>query len=112
MAGDPPVELRWWSGCPSWRQAIELVRERMRAAGFDPARLEVREVVDRREAEELDFAGSPTVVVAGSDVIDPGDAPRGLTCRVYRLRDGRISALPDPADIDDALTAARRRPYR
>ena len=30
---------------------------------------------------------------------NPGIEPLGLTCRVYRLRDGRISALPDRADI-------------
>ena len=44
-----------------------------------------------------------TIRVAGRDIQPPGDAPAGLTCRVYRLRDGRISALPDPADIREAL---------
>ena len=34
--------------------------------------------------------------------------PVGLSCRVYRLRDGRVSPVPDPEDIDasdqEALT--------
>ena len=36
----------------------------------------------------------------------PGNEPTGLTCRVYRRRDGRISPTPDPADLRDALRAA------
>jgi hypothetical protein len=40
------------------------------------------------------------------DVQDPGAEPAGLTCRVYRLRDGRVSAVPDPDDLRDALRRA------
>jgi hypothetical protein len=32
--------------------------------------------------------------------------PPGLTCRVYRLRDGRVSPKPDPDDLRDTLRAA------
>jgi hypothetical protein len=31
------------------------------------------------------------------------DATVALTCRVYRLRDGRFSPTPDPDDVRDAL---------
>jgi hypothetical protein len=27
----------------------------------------------------------------------------GLTCRVYHLRDGRVSPVPDPDDVRDKL---------
>jgi hypothetical protein len=40
------------------------------------------------------------------------DEAGGLTCRVYRLRDGRISALPDRADIREALERAIERSGR
>ncbi len=83
------------------------MREQMGAQGLDPDALVVREIHDEEEARRLDFAGSPTILVSGRDLLDPGDSPRGLTCRVYRLRDGRASALPDPADVAAALTAAR-----
>ena len=78
----------------------------MGAAGLEPGELRVREIHDHAEAEREAFPGSPTIRVDGRDVQDPGDEPIGLTCRVYRLRDGRISALPDRADIADALAAA------
>ena len=44
--------------------------------------------------------------VNGRDVQAIGDEPAGLTCRVYRLRDGRYSPLPDREDLRDALTVA------
>ncbi len=102
------VELLWWRGCPSAERAIEIVREEMGAAGLEPDELRVREIRDDAEAEREAFPGSPTIRVDGRDVRDPGDDQIGLTCRVYRLRDGRISALPDRADIADALATAER----
>jgi hypothetical protein len=103
------VELLWWEGCPSTERTIEIVREQMTIAGLDPASLVVREIVDDAAAERESFPGSPTIRVDGEDVQDPGDQPRGLTCRVYRLRDGRVSAFPDPADVAAALAAALKR---
>src|SRR5687767_7465284 len=103
------VELLWWRGCPSWERAAAIVREQMELAGIDPELLEVREVRSDAEAEAEGFPGSPTIRVEGRDVQDPGDQPVGLTCRVYRLADGRISALPDPAQIAAALAAESAR---
>jgi hypothetical protein len=103
------VELLWWSGCPSWERAIALTRDEMTAAGLDPAELVVREIADDAQAARESFPGSPTIRIDGRDIQAPGDGPSGLTCRVYRLRDGRISALPDPADVAAALAAARER---
>jgi len=109
-ARQPNVELLWWSGCPSWEEATRLVREEMAAAGLDPEEIELREVHGDEEAEREGFVGSPTIRVDGRDVQDPGEEPAGLTCRVYRLRDGRISALPDTGDVRDALRAAAAAP--
>ena len=106
MPESPSVELIWRRGCPSWEQAIALVREQMQQLGIAPEALVVREVRDQADAERESFVGSPTIRVRGRDIQDPGDSPLGLTCRVYRLRDGRVSALPDPADIRAALAAA------
>jgi hypothetical protein len=75
----------------------------MARAGLDPESVEEREILVEADAERERFYGSPTIRVDGEDIVDPGTNPIGLTCRVYRLRDGRISALPDPADIADAL---------
>lgn len=104
----PKVELLWWRGCPSWEEALAGLRSQMSELGLDPGSIEVREVETEEVAAGEGFVGSPTIRVDGRDVQDPGGEPAGLTCRVYRLRDGRISPLPDPADIRDALLGATK----
>ena len=95
------------AGVPQPSAAIELVREEMDGAGIEPDRRDRARDRRRRAGVELeDFHGSPTIRVDGRDVVEPSDQPIGLTCRVYRRRDGRISALPDRADIAAALAAA------
>jgi hypothetical protein len=101
----PRVELLWWRGCPSWDRALAELREEMEALGLDSRSVEVREVATEEAADREEFVGSPTIRIDGRDVQPPGGDPVGLTCRVYRLRDGRVSALPDRADIRDALAA-------
>jgi hypothetical protein len=102
----PTVELLWWEGCPSWERALSILREEMSAVGLDPASVVVQEVRTLEEAGVERFVGSPTIRVAGQDVQPADDEPAGLTCRVFRLRDGRISALPDREDVRETLVEA------
>ena len=82
----------------------------MRELGLDPDALEVIRLETEEDAARVGFAGSPTFRVAGKDVLPPGDdEPAGLTCRVYRLPDGRASPTPDPDELREALAAAIRR---
>jgi hypothetical protein len=100
------VELLWWDGCPSSEEAHSLVRRAMEEAGLDPESLRSVEIDTDDAAEREGFIGSPTIRVDGRDIRPPSEpeAP-GLTCRVYHLRDGRVSPLPDPEDIKEALSA-------
>jgi hypothetical protein len=102
----PKVELLWWEGCPSWERALAILGEEMTALGLEPAAVEVREVRTDQEAEGEGFVGSPTIRVDGRDVQPPDREPAGLTCRVYRLRAGSISPLPDRLDVRDTLKKA------
>ena len=84
-----------------------MLREAMAAGGLDPDLIEVREIDTEDSAEREVFIGSPTIRVDGRDVQPPAEGePTGLACRVYRRRDGRVSPLPDPDDLRDALRAA------
>ena len=104
----PRIELLWWEGCPSHPRALDDLRAAMAEVGLDPDAVEVREVRTEDDASAQGFPGSPTIRVDGRDVQPPGEGdPMGLTCRVYRRRDGRVSPTPDPADVRDALRAAR-----
>ena len=83
-----------------------MLREEMEKKGLDPDSIEVREIDTESAAREGQFVGSPTIRVNGVDIQPPVDGePTGLTCRVYRRRDGRVSPLPDPEDVRDALGA-------
>jgi hypothetical protein len=100
------VELLYWDGCPSHPQALSDLQAAMRDLGLDPETIVVRHIASDDAADGERFVGSPTIRIDGVDVSDPGDEPVGLTCRVYYLRDGRVSAVPDRDDLRDALRRA------
>ena len=79
------------------------MRDALAAEGFDPESVEMREMRTTGDAELEGFTGSPTIRVAGADLSPVESEPVGLSCRVYRLRDGRVSPTPDPQDIRDAI---------
>ena len=97
------VELLFWRGCPSHPEALETLR-----AVLDERRprlsVELVEVETQDDAVVLAFPGSPTIRVDGRDVDDAGaSGPPSLTCRVYRLPDGRPSPVPSREPIEEAL---------
>ena len=108
--GRMEVELLFWDGCPSHPAALADLRAALADVGADPDLVHVREVATDADAAAEAFVGSPTIRIAGRDVQPPGDEPSGLTCRVYRRRDGRIAPTPDPDDLRDALLAALQEP--
>jgi hypothetical protein len=101
------VELLWWEGCPSHDEALADLERVLSEEGVRTP-VQLVEVEDDEQARREHFPGSPTIRLDGEDAIphDPAE-PFSLTCRVYRLRDGRISATPDPEDIREAIRRAR-----
>ena len=98
--------MLWWEGCPSTEKALALLREVLGDEGLDPEAVVLREVRTEGEAENERFVGSPTIRIGGEEVAPVTDEPAGLTCRVYRLRDGSVSPTPDPEDIREAIRRA------
>ena len=101
------IELLWWEGCPSHPEALAELRRILSEEGLDPEAVERREITSDEQAERERFPGSPTILIEGHDVVPANGAPVGLTCRVYRMRDGRPSPTPDPEDVRAALRRAR-----
>ncbi|HEX2416033.1 MAG TPA: hypothetical protein VHJ37_12555 [Thermoleophilaceae bacterium] len=97
------IELLWWEGCPSHPQALAELRQILSAEGIDPEIVERREITTDEQAEREGFPGSPTILIEGRDVVPSAGEPLGLTCRLYRLRDGRPSPTPDPEDVRAAV---------
>jgi hypothetical protein len=100
------VELLWWDGCPSHPGALADLERILREEGVADA-VKLVEVTSDDQARRERFPGSPTIRIDGEDILAPGDGePFSLTCRVYRLRDGRISPTPDPEDVRAAVRSA------
>jgi hypothetical protein len=101
------VELLWWEGCPSTPEALEDLKRVLRDEGVD-AEVQMVEVRSDEQARAERFPGSPTIRFDGREAIPAEDGePASLTCRVYRLRDGRVSPTPDIEDLRDALRSSK-----
>jgi hypothetical protein len=104
------VELLWWDGCPSYPETLADLREALAAERIE-AEVEMVEIESDEHARRERFPGSPTIRIDGEDVFPPGEQePFSLTCRVYRLRDGRSSPSPDPEELREAIR--RRHAHR
>lgn len=100
------VTFLFYEDCPSYEPALERLREVLDEEGID-AEVEVVEVESEKQARELRFVGSPTILMNGKDVDPPpSDSYYTLTCRAYHLEDGRISPLPSRGMIRRAIDAA------
>ncbi len=95
--------MLWWEGCPSVDKSLAILREVLEDEGLEPEAVVMREVRTDGDAERDGVVGSPTIRIDGVDVAPVAGEPAGLTCRVYRLRDGRVSPTPDPEDIRDVI---------
>jgi hypothetical protein len=101
------VELLWWDGCPSHPEALDQLNRILREEGVDTD-VELVEVTSDEQARRERFFGSPTIRIDGDDVVPPGNGePYSLTCRVYQMRDGRVSPIPDPEDLREAVRRSR-----
>lgn len=54
------------------------------------------------EADELDFRGSPTVLIEGVDPFGDPETPTGLSCRVYKTGKG-VEGAPAVGQLVAAL---------
>ena len=97
------MEFLFWRQCPSHPEALALLRSVLDARAQD-TQIRMVELETLDDAVQHSFPGSPTVRVDGRDV-DPSTAggPPALTCRVYRLPDGRASPVPSREQIEEAL---------
>jgi hypothetical protein len=101
------VSFLYYEDCPSYDLALERLREVMDEEDI-PGEVEVIKVETEEQARELRFVGSPTIRVDGQDIDPPSDSRYALTCRAYRLADGRISPLPSK----DMIRRAFRSPVK
>lgn len=99
------IEFLFWEGCPSHERALGNLTGLLDEHDVSRDLLTVIEVETEDDARRERFIGSPTIRIDGTDIVDPGDAPYGLDCRVYYRSDGKVSPLPDHDVVRAAIAS-------
>ncbi|XPP25602.1 MAG: thioredoxin family protein [Leucobacter sp.] len=96
------VEVLSIDECPNSRIAVEEAEAALAALGLSAVPVVERRVLSPADAAATMFAGSPTVLIDGVDVI-PRTVPTGsLACRIYHTATG-TGGSPSRAQIIDAI---------
>lgn len=103
MRREMKIELLYFDGCPSYRQALQNLEEVLAEEGIR-ATVELVKVSTPEEAEARRFLGSPTIQIDGVDLEGPEAVGSGigLGCRVY-IHNGHLSGWPSKEHIRAAL---------
>ena len=80
------VTLRYFDGCPNWKVARERIEAALGQVG-ETRSVRLERVETPQQADELDFRGSPTILIDGRDAFGAA-GPTGLSCRVYKTEAG------------------------
>jgi len=100
------VQLLYFDGCPHRTLLEERLKEALDLLD-DPSTIEHLPVESQEEAERLRFAGSPSILVDGTDPFGSPTSAAGLTCRVYPTPEGP-SGSPTLDQLVAVLRAASR----
>ena len=98
------VRLVYFDGCPNWRIAGEQLRAALDGTGHTNSRISWMRVETEEEAIATGFAGSPTILVDGTDLFPgTGTWTGGLACRLYETPAG-LAGAPTADAIMSALS--------
>ena len=100
------IEVLYVSGCPNHPPVIKTIAEVLRECGLQEQITEI-EVTGSDAAVALEFPGSPTIRIDGTD-IEPDlhqANSYGLMCRTY-IVDGKPKGVPRREWIRDAIMRA------
>ena len=108
------AELYYFDGCPSYKQALENLKQALATEGL-PQDVKLVRVADAEDAQVKQFIGSPTIRVDCMDVegLQVDRQRYGFGCRVYAA-DGKMTGWPSVEQIREALQKGRaeREPRR
>lgn len=93
------ITFQYFNGCPNWHTTHDRLLEAI--ADRDDVTVTMQLAETAEEAAEVEFRGSPTVLIDGADpFMDHAAPPAGaLACRVYQSEDGS----PTVDELRDAL---------
>jgi hypothetical protein len=99
------IILQFFDGCPNW-QVTDRRLSILVAEGLD-ATIGYQRIDRHESAIEHGFRGSPTVLIDGVDPFADGDAPCGISCRIYETEIGQAGS-PTIDQLRAAIAAEKR----
>lgn len=100
------VELLFWDADPEYMTARQRLVEVLIEDAFETP-IQMIAVSTPEDAEFLQFPGSPTIRIDGTDIHPPGVEESGLRLRSYAADDGSAERAPSKHLIRRAVEAAR-----
>lgn len=96
------IEILHIDDCPNWEEAGERVRAALNSAGLLDATIGYRLLRTTKEASEVPFAGSPTILLDGIDAFPSNGRTSDLACRIYRVETG-FAGLPTLEQLTEII---------
>lgn len=98
------ITVQYFDGCPNWKAVDGHLKSLLGDSGIE-AEIIYQQIDTPELAAELQFRGSPTVLIDGHDPFADERQPVGLSCRIYQTEDGPAGS-PSRDQLAQALTAA------
>jgi len=101
------IEFLYFEGCPHHEPALQLLEKVMAEEGIASLVKKI-DVVSDSMAQEVRFAGSPSIRVDGQDIEPEGISGQGFgrKCRIYSVA-GVPAGIPPEQSIHSALVQAK-----
>ena len=81
------VELLYFDGCPSWRNALAELELALKSLGL-PKDINLVQIDTDSEAKVNRFVGSPMIRIDGVDLFPVDHSDYALGCRLYTTPEG------------------------
>ena len=87
------IVFQYFDGCPNSTETLRNLQDLLKTTGIGETELEIVEVPSPEQAQELNFQGSPTVLLDGVDIYtDQIPNSFSYSCRIFEL-DGEKTGI-------------------
>ena len=98
------AEILHIDDCPSWEEAGRRLRVALDSTGHQGTVITYTLVASPAAAAQVPFAGSPTILIDGTDLFPSAGRTNDLACRVYMTPEG-LAGWPTQAQLREALAS-------
>ncbi|TFB54180.1 thioredoxin family protein [Cryobacterium tagatosivorans] len=98
------AEILHIDDCPSWEEAGRRLRVALDSTGHQDTAITYTLIASSATAAQVPFAGSPTILLDGTDLFPSAGRINDLACRVYMTPEG-LAGRPTQEQVQEALAS-------